>query len=62
MRRHLATIDFDQAICIVFDALGSAVGMVPVGNAGGNDIGMFKRLPMASDIGQVLKDEPSRRV
>lgn len=36
-----------QLVRIVLGALGSAVGIVPTGNTGGTNIGMFRRLPIA---------------
>lgn len=39
-----------QIIRIVLGAVGSAVGMVPVGNTGGTNISMFKRLPIDPSI------------
>jgi hypothetical protein len=39
-----------QAVRIVLGAVGSALGTVPVGNTGGTNIGMFKRLPVSAEI------------
>jgi hypothetical protein len=44
-----------QAVRIGLGAAGSAVGVVPTGNTGGSDIGMFRRLPVAPEL-QVLID------
>jgi hypothetical protein len=52
--RHSAMEVFGQAVRIVLGALGSAVGVVPVGNTGGTNISMFKRLPIAQDIAGIL--------
>jgi hypothetical protein len=39
---------------------GSAVGVVPVGNTGGTDISMFKRLPIAPELQKIIDgDSPS---
>jgi hypothetical protein len=35
-----------QAVRIILGAIGSAVGVVPIGNTGGTNISMFKRLPI----------------
>lgn len=35
-----------QGVRIVLGAIGSAVGVVPIGNTGGTNISMFKRLPI----------------
>ena len=55
-RRGLAALG--QAVRIVLGAAGSAVGVVPVGNTGGSDIGMFRRLPVAPEL-QALIDGPA---
>lgn len=58
-----------QLLRIALGGLGSAVGLVPVGNTGGSDISMFKRLPIAPDlqdvtdgravhVGQAEQDKP----
>lgn len=39
-----------QAVRILIGALGSAVGVVPLGNTGGTDISMFARLPVPEDV------------
>ena len=57
LRRRSASEVVGQALRIVLGALGSAVGVVPIGNTGGTDISMFKRLPIASDIARVLAEK-----
>ena len=52
-RRSPAEV-WGQAVRIVLGALGSAVNVVPVGNTGGTNISMFKRLPIAPDISRVI--------
>ena len=42
-----------QLIRIVLGVVGSAVGRVPVGNTGGTNISMFKRLPLDPRIKQL---------
>lgn len=44
-----------QAIRIVLGALGSAVGVVPVGNTGGSDVNMFARMPIAAHIEALIE-------
>lgn len=56
MIRGRAFAAFGQAIRIAFGALGSAVGVVPTGNTGGSDIGMFRRMPIDPDL-QAIFDE-----
>jgi len=46
-----------QLARIVLGALGSLVGVVPVGNTGGNDINMFKRLPIPADLQNAIEAE-----
>ena len=45
---------FGQTARIVFGMLGSAVGLVPIGNTGGSDIGMFKHLPIEPELQNVI--------
>lgn len=54
LHRRSAPEVFGQAVRIVLGALGSAVGVVPVGNTGGINISMFKRLPIEPDIAGIL--------
>ncbi|MFN3585939.1 MAG: DUF3703 domain-containing protein [Moraxellaceae bacterium] len=52
-RRRLRAVA-GQAVRIVLGGLGSAVGVIPVGNTGGSDISMFKRLPVAPELQAVI--------
>jgi len=52
-RRRLAAI-LGQAIRIVLGALGSAVGIVPTGNTGGTNVSMFKRMPVAAELQNII--------
>jgi hypothetical protein len=54
-RRSPAEV-WGQAVRIVLGALGSAIGVVPIGNTGGADISMFHRLPADPEIAR-LTDE-----
>lgn len=54
MQRGRIMAALGQMTRIVLGALGSAIGMVPVGNTGSSDIHMFKRLPIAPDIQRVI--------
>jgi hypothetical protein len=38
--------------------LGSAVGVIPVGNTGGTDIGMFKRMPIEPELQNIIDGVP----
>lgn len=53
-RRKRPSAAFGQALRIVLGVLGSAVGLVPVGNTGGSDISMFKRLPIAPELQSII--------
>jgi hypothetical protein len=46
-----------QAIRIVLGAIGSAVGRVPVGNTGGSDVNMFRRMPIAPDLQAAMQGD-----
>lgn len=52
-RRSLPEI-WGQVIRIGLGAIGSAVGIVPVGNTGGTNISMFKRLPVERNIQSLI--------
>lgn len=54
LKRKRPSAVLGQAVRIVLGALGSAVGVVPVGNTGGTDISMFKRLPIAPDLQDII--------
>jgi hypothetical protein len=56
LRRRSVPEVFGQAARIILGALGSAVGVVPIGNTGGTDISMFKRLPIAPDIAHIVDE------
>ena len=61
IKRHSASEIMGQAIRIAIGALGSAIGLVPIGNTGGTNISMFKRLPIASDIAPLLGSDKRHR-
>lgn len=54
LRRRRAVAAFGQAVRIVLGMLGSAVGIVPVGNTGGSDISMFKRMPIEPVLQKII--------
>ena len=56
IRRRRMTAAFGQAVRLVLGVIGSAVGVVPIGNTGGTDIGMFKRLPIAPELQEIIDD------
>lgn len=56
VRRKRVGASLGQAIRLVLGILGSAVGVVPIGNTGGTDISMFKRLPIAPELRAIIED------
>lgn len=54
LRRRSPRQAWGQLLRIVLGAIGSAAGIVPVGNTGGTDIGMFRRLPVDPAIRRLL--------
>lgn len=54
LRRRRLVAAFGQVVRIVLGVLGSAVGVVPVGNTGGSDISMFKRMPIAPELQHLI--------
>ena len=64
IRRRRVTAALGQVARIVLGMIGSAVGTVPVGNTGGTDVSMFKRMPVAPDLRDIIdgisSDPPAR--
>jgi Protein of unknown function (DUF3703) len=50
LRRRQPVAAFGQVVRIALGVLGSAVGVVPVGNTGGSNVSMFKRMPIAPEL------------
>ncbi len=48
-----------QTVRLLLGVLGSAVGVVPVGNTGGTDISMFRRLPIAPELQAIIDGSTS---
>jgi hypothetical protein len=57
-RRRRVMAAFGQIVRIVLGILGSAVGVVPVGNTGGTDISMFKRMPIEPELQNIMDGVP----
>ncbi|WP_176442452.1 DUF3703 domain-containing protein [Noviherbaspirillum humi] len=55
LRRRAMSDAFGQALRIILGALGSAAGVVPTGNTGGSDIGMFVRLPVDPELAALIE-------
>ena len=51
-RRPVAALG--QVVRLVLGILGSAVGKVPVGNTGGSNVSMFKRMPIAPELQDII--------
>ena len=49
-RRGRGMAVIGQVMRIILGMLGSAVGLVPVGNSGGTDVSMFKRVAIAPEL------------
>ena len=47
-----------QTMRLLLGMLGSAVRIVPVGNTGGTDISMFKRMPVAPELQSIIDGVP----
>ena len=54
IRRRRTAAAFGQALRIVLGAIGSALGRVPVGNTGGTNISMFRRLPITPELQSII--------
>lgn len=55
IQRRRAAAALGQVVRIVLGSLGSAVGVVPVGNTGGSDISMFKRMPIEPELQAIIE-------
>ena len=60
LRRRRVIDAFGQTVRLVLGMLGSAVGIVPVGNTGGTDISMFKRMPIEPELQKIIDGVPLR--
>ncbi|HKE45434.1 MAG TPA: DUF3703 domain-containing protein [Steroidobacteraceae bacterium] len=58
LRRGRLVAVLGQVARIVLGMLGSAVGVVPVGNTGGTDISMFKRMPVEPELQKIIDGVP----
>lgn len=56
IRRKRVGAVLGQAARLALGVIGSAVGIVPIGNTGGTDISMFKRLPIAPELQAIIDD------
>jgi len=44
-----------QLARIVLGAIGSAVGVLPIGNTGGSDVGMFRAMPIPPELARLIE-------
>lgn len=54
LRRGRGAAVVGQFLRILLGTIGSAIGVVPVGNTGGTDIGMFQRLPLSPELQAII--------
>ncbi len=54
VRRRRPAESLGQLIRILLGALGSAVGIVPTGNTGGTNVSMFKRMPVGTELQNII--------
>ena len=59
VRRGRIDAVLGQAVRLFLGVIGSAVGIVPTGNTGGTDISMFKRMPIAPDLQEIIDGSSS---
>jgi hypothetical protein len=55
VRRRRPVAAFGQVARIILGAIGSSVGVVPIGNTGGSDISMFKRMPIEPELQEIIE-------
>jgi len=48
-----------QIVRIVLGILGSTIGVVPVGNTGGSNVGMFARMPIEPELQDIIAGRKS---
>jgi len=54
LRRRRPVAAFGQIVRIALGVVGSTVGVVPVGNTGGSNVGMFKRMSIAPELQSII--------
>lgn len=55
LKRRSVSECWGQLVRIVLGAAGSALGVVPTGNTGGTDIGMFVRRPVPPELRRLIE-------
>lgn len=61
LKRHSLADCYGQVIRIVLGSMGSAVGIVPIGNTGGSDVSMFARMPITPRMAALIEDRASQK-
>ncbi len=44
-----------QLVRVALGLFGNAVGVLPVGNTGGSDVNMFRKMPIPADLAAVME-------
>jgi len=57
-RRRRPFAAFGQVVRVFLGILGSAVGVVPVGNTGGSNVNIFKRMDIETGIQRIIYGKP----
>jgi hypothetical protein len=55
LRRQASLAAWGQLVRLMLGTLGSAIGIVPWGNTGGSNVGMFKRMPIAPELARIMQ-------
>jgi hypothetical protein len=58
LRRGRPGAVIGQVARMVLGMFGSAIGVVPVGNSGGTDVSMFKRMAIAPELQKLMDGAP----
>lgn len=50
-----AAAAIDQVVRMVLGAVGSAIGRVPIGNTGGRNVSMYRRMPIPPELLEIME-------
>ncbi len=53
-RRKKPLAAFGQIVRLFLGILGSALGVVPIGNTGGSNVSMFEKMPIAPELQDII--------
>lgn len=59
LRRRRGAAAWGQVVRIILGSIGSALGVVPVGNTGGTNVGMFERMPVSPELQRIIDGDSS---